>query len=425
MKKRWWIIGSVVVLLGAGFIGINMMGSQQAMGMPVSIGTPTKSTLESKILTSGVVIAQDKQKQYANVTGTLREFVVKEGDKVKKGQVIAKIDTSDVDSKILDIEAQMELAKANLAKAQAGNEPEEIAQENERVAQAQREYDTAKKEYDRMHQLFASGASTQQELDKAKSQVDSTLSSLNVAKEQLSLKKKGPRKEEVASQQAQINKLQVERGQLEKDRIQSILIAPADGTIIAVASDNGQYVNKGTEILTLANLDNLLIQADINESDVNKLKLGQSATIEGTTLGKQKLNAQVTRIAPTATTTQNSSGQGEKTRVKVTLKPEGELSALKPGFHVDINISVEKIDNALQVPIEAVQQDADGSTFVWVAESGVAKKQKIETGTENELFSHIKSGLTGDEQIILSPIESLTEGAPIMPMGGGAAAMGM
>ncbi|WP_289138600.1 efflux RND transporter periplasmic adaptor subunit [uncultured Brevibacillus sp.] len=424
MKKRWWIIGSVVVLLGVGYVGLSMMGSGQAMGMPVSIGTTTKSTLESKILTSGVVIVEDKQKQYANVTGTLREFIVKEGDKVKKGQVIAKIDTSDVDSKILDIEAQMELARANLAKAQVGNEPEEVAQENERVLQAQREYDTAKKEYDRMHQLFTSGASTQQELDKAKSQVDSTLSTLNVAKQQLSLKKKGPRKEEIASQQAQINKLQVERGQLEKDRIQSVLIAPADGTIIAVAADNGQYVNKGTEILTLANLDNLLIQADINESDVNKMKTGQTAVIEGTTLGKQKLNAKVTRIAPTATTTQSSSGQGEKTRVKVTLTPEGDLSALKPGFHVDINISVEKIDNALQVPIEAVQQDADGSTFVWVAADGVAKKQKIETGTENELFSHVKSGLNGDEQIILSPVDSLSDGTPIMPMPGGAG-MGM
>lgn len=424
MKKRWWIIGSVVVLLGVGYVGLSMMGSGQAMGMPVNIGTTTKSTLESKILTSGVVIVEDKQKQYANVTGTLREFVVKEGDKVKKGQVIAKIDTSDVDSKILDIEAQMELARANLAKAQVGNEPEEVAQENERVLQAQREYDTAKKEYDRMHQLFTSGASTQQELDKAKSQVDSTLSTLNVAKQQLSLKKKGPRKEEIASQQAQINKLQVERGQLEKDRIQSVLIAPADGTIIAVAADNGQYVNKGTEILTLANLDNLLIQADINESDVNKMKAGQSAIIEGTTLGKQKLNAKVTRIAPTATTTQSSSGQGEKTRVKVTLTPEGDLSALKPGFHVDINISVQKIDDALQVPIEAVQQDTDGSTFVWVAADGVAKKQKIETGTENELFSHVKSGLNGDEQIILSPVDSLSDGAPIMPMPGGAG-MGM
>ncbi|MFP3390882.1 efflux RND transporter periplasmic adaptor subunit [Brevibacillus sp. SIMBA_040] len=424
MKKRWWIIGSVVVLLGVGYVGLGMTGSQQAMGMPVNIGTTTKSTLESKILTSGVVIVEDKQKQYANVTGTLREFVVKEGDKVKKGQVIAKIDTSDVDSKILDIEAQMELARANLAKAQVGNEPEEVAQENERVLQAQREYDNAKKEYDRMHQLFTSGASTQQELDKAKSQVDSTLSTLNVAKQQLSLKKKGPRKEEIASQQAQINKLQVERGQLEKDRVQSVLVAPADGTIIGVAADNGQYVNKGTEILTLANLDNLLIQADINESDVNKMKAGQPAVIEGTTLGKQKLNAKVTRIAPTATTTQSSSGQGEKTRVKVTLTPEGDLSALKPGFHVDINISVEKIDNALQVPIEAVQQDADGSTFVWVAADGVAKKQKIETGTENELFSHVKSGLNGDEQIILSPVDSLSDGAPIMPMPGGAG-MGM
>ncbi|GEB32109.1 efflux RND transporter periplasmic adaptor subunit [Brevibacillus sp. FSL K6-0770] len=425
MKKRWWIIGSVVVLLGAGFVGLNMMGSQQAMGMPVNIGTPTKSALESKILTSGIVIVEDKQKQYANVNGTLREFVVKEGDKVKKGQIIAKIDTTDVDSRLLDLEAQMEVAKANLAKAQIGVEPEEVAQERERVTQAQREYDAAKREYDRMNQLFSSGASTQQEVDKAKSILDNALSALNVAKQQSALKQKGPRKEDIAAQQAQINKLAVERTQLEKERVQSVVVAPANGTVIGVAADNGQYVNKGTEILTLANLDNLLIQADINESDVGKLKLGQTATIEGITLGKQMLNAQITRIAPIATTSQSSSGQSEKTRVKVILKPQGDLSALKPGFHVDINILAEKIDNALQVPIEAIQQEADGSTFVWISENGIAKKQKVATGTENELFSHIKQGLNGDEQIILGPVEALSEGAPVMPMSGGPAPMGM
>lgn len=425
MKKRWWIIGSVAVVLVVGVVGINLMGSKQAMGLPVNIGVATKSALESKILTSGVVTVEDKQKLFANVAGTLREFSVKDGDKVKKGQVIGKIDTTDVESRILDLEAQLELAKANLAKVQAGNEPEEVAQERERLTQAQREYDTNKREYDRISQLYASGASTGQELDKAKSAVDSALSTLNVAKQQLALKQKGPRKEEIASQQAQINKLLVEKGQLDKERVQSVVVAPADGTVIARAADNGQYVNKGTEILTLANLDHLLIEADINESDVNKLKLGQSAVIEGTTLGKQKLNAEVSRIAPIATTTQSSSGQGEKTRVKVTLEPTSkELAALKPGFHVDINITVEKIENALQVPIESIQQDADGSTFVWVAANGVAKKQKVETGMENELFSHIRSGLNGDEQIILSPSDGMAEGTPVMPMSG-SASMGM
>ncbi|MDR7315401.1 HlyD family efflux transporter periplasmic adaptor subunit [Brevibacillus nitrificans] len=348
MKKRWWIIGSVAAVLVVGVVGFNMMGSKQAMGLPVNIGAATKSALESRILTSGVVTVEDKQKLFVNVTGTLREFSVKEGDKVKKGQVIGKIDTTDVESRILDLEAQLELAKANLAKVQAGNEPEEVAQERERLSQAQREYDNAKREYDRISQLHTSGASTSQELDKAKSAVDSALSTLNVAKQQLALKQKGPRKEEIASQEAQINKLLVEKSQLDKERVQSVVVAPADGTVIARAADNGQYVSKGTEILTLANLAHLLIEADINESDANKLKLGQTAVIEGTTLGKQKLNAEVSRIAPIATTTQSSSGQGEKTRVKVTLAPTStELSALKPGFHVDINITVEKIENAM------------------------------------------------------------------------------
>jgi HlyD family secretion protein len=415
MKKRWWIVGSVAAVLVVGAVGMNLMGSQQAAGMPVSVGKVTTAALETKVLTSGTVTVEDKQKMYANVNGILREFTVKEGDAVKKGQVIGKIDTSDVESRMLEIDAQIELARANLSKAQAGSEPEELAQERERVAQAERDYDTAKREYERIRQLYESGASTQQELDKTKAQVDSALSALNVAKQQYALKQKGPRKEEIASLQAQINSHLAEKARLEKERVQSVLVAPADGTVIERAAENGQYVNKGTEILTLANLNHLLIEADINESDVNKIRLGQTAVIEGSALGKQKLNAKVIRISPIAVTTQSSSGQGEKTRVKVTLEPSGDLSALKPGFHVDIDISVGKIDNALQVPIEAVQQEADGSTFVWVSENGVAKKRKVEVGMENELFSEIKSGLKGDEQVILGPFDSLQENTPVQP----------
>jgi HlyD family secretion protein len=415
MKKRWWIVGSVAAVLAVGAASMTLMGSQQAAGTPVSVGKVTTAALETKVLTSGIVTVEDKQRIYANVNGILREFAVKEGDAVKKGQVIGKIDTSDVESRIMEIDAQIELARANLSKAQAGSEPEELAQERERVAQAERDYDNAKREYERIRQLHESGATTQQELDKAKAQVDSALSALNVARQQYALKQKGPRREEIASLEAQINSRLAEKALLEKERVQSVLVAPADGTVIERAAENGQYVNKGTEILTLANLNHLLIEADINESDVSKIRLGQTAVIEGSALGKQKLSAKVIRISPIAVTTPNSSGQGEKTRVKVTLEPSGDLSALKPGFHVDIDISVEKIDNTLQVPIEAVQQEADGSTFVWVAENGVAKKRKVTVGVENELFAEIKSGLKGDEQVILGPFDSLQENAPVQP----------
>lgn len=415
MKKRWWIVGSVAAVLAVGAASMTLMGSQQAAGTPVSVGKVTTAALETKVLTSGIVTVEDKQRIYANVNGILREFAVKEGDAVKKGQVIGKIDTSDVESRIMEIDAQIELARANLSKAQAGSEPEELAQERERVAQAERDYDNAKREYERIRQLHESGATTQQELDKAKAQVDSALSALNVARQQYALKQKGPRREEIASLEAQINSRLAEKALLEKERVQSVLVAPADGTVIERAAENGQYVNKGTEILTLANLNHLLIEADINESDVSKIRLGQTAVIEGSALGKQKLSAKVIRISPIAVTTPNSSGQGEKTRVKVTLEPSGDLSALKPGFHVDIDISVEKIDNALQVPIEAVQQEVDGSTFVWVAENGVAKKRKVTVGVENELFAEIKSGLKGDEQVILGPFDSLQENAPVQP----------
>jgi HlyD family secretion protein len=409
MKKRWWMLSAVAVIIAVGAGAFSLMNQGNPSGIPVNTVKVTQANLENQVLTSGEVKTKEEFVLYANAVGTLREFSVKEGDTVKKGQVIGKIDASDVESRILELEAQMELERANLAKLQAGAEPEEIAQQQERVLQQERNVQAAEKEYQRMNQLYQSGAATAQELEKTKAILDAALSELKLAKQDLALKQKGPRQEELQSIQAQLHRYQAEKAQLEKERVHSVLIAPSDGTVLTRAAKNGQYVNKGTELLTIGNLDQLIVEAEVNESDVRKIELGQSANIEGSSLGKEKLQAKVARIAPIAVTTQSGSGQGEKTRVLVTLELMEHSAALKPGFHVDVNIVVQKIANALQVPIEAVMQEQDGSTYVWVNDKGFAKKRKVEVGIENELSSEIKSGLKADEEIIVNPPEFLKE----------------
>ncbi|MGE5701982.1 MAG: efflux RND transporter periplasmic adaptor subunit [Clostridia bacterium] len=411
MKKRWWIIGAAVLGI-AGVGGYSMMSGKQQVGTFVSLAPVEQSNLQSKVLTSGEIKVKNPVTLYAGTDGFLREFTVKTGDRVKQGQVIGKIDQSDMNSRLLELDAQIELKRADLAKARVGEEPEAIAQLQERMVVEQRKVETAKREYDRTQSLFQSGVSTQQELDRAREALTGAQSELKIAQQNLALKQKGPRQEELASIEAQIKKLQVDKAQLEKDRVQSVIQAPFDGTILSLKAENGQFMSRGKEIALIGDLTKLTVEAQVSESDAPKLSLNQEAAIEDNALGKKQVKARISHISPIAETTDST--QGKKTRVAVTLDLLEPAPQLKPGYQVDVDILILDLQNTLQVPIEAIQQDQAGATYVWVAENGVAKKRSVEVGVENELFSEVKSGVKAGDNIILNPSEMLKENDPVI-----------
>lgn len=406
VRKRWWIAIGVGVLV-AGTAGFAMTKSGQPAGVPVKTAKVMQADLENQVLTTGKVKAKEETVVFSEGTGILRQFNLTEGDAVKKGQVIGNIDVSDTESKIAQLEAQIAEERAKLEKTKAGSEPEEIAQAEEQVRQRQYRFELALKEYQRTEQLYKSGAASKQELDNKQQDLRIAESELTAGKQNLALKQKGPRKEELLAIEASIQRLAVEKEQAEKERNQSAILAPADGTVISLKAKNGQHLNKGAEILTIADLSQLEIVSEVSESDVKKIKPGQQAVIEGPALGKEKLKAEVVRIAPVAVT--GKDGKEDKTSVDVTLALMERSEVLKPGFQVDVRIVSQKASDVLQVAYEAVQQEGDGTPYVWVAEEGKAKKRKVQTGIESELSVELKSGVRKDEKVILNPPPSLKE----------------
>ncbi|TQK53205.1 RND family efflux transporter MFP subunit [Brevibacillus sp. AG162] len=406
MKKRLWIWLGVGVLV-AGLGGYAASSGEKKSGVPVTLLTVVTADLESTILTSGMVKVRNEHTLFANYAGDLRNFSIKEGDKVTKGQVIGNIDMSDVSNEIMDIEAQITIQEANIARLSKGVEPEEVTKLQEQLAQHEREYQTALKDYQRTQSLFTAGVSTQQAVEQAKQKLQTAESSVKVAKQDLLLKQKGPDKSEIRSYEAQIQKLNLEKSKYEKQRVQSSIVSPIDGTVLSTKVKKGKYLSKGEEILTIGDTSDVMVEAEVGESDLRKIKIGQDAVVSGLSLGGEQLQGKVSRISPIAVTSQGP--EGEKTRVKVAVDLNETREYLKPGFHVDVDIVLQKAANAMQVPIEAVVTDQDGSSFVWVAENGKAKKKKVTTGIESELFIQIESGLDGSEELVANPPETLQE----------------
>ncbi|MGG4441726.1 efflux RND transporter periplasmic adaptor subunit [Brevibacillus fortis] len=406
MKKRLWIWLSVGVLV-AGFGGYAASSGEKKNGVPVMLSTVVTADLQSTILTSGIVKVRNEHTLFANYAGDLRNFSIKEGDKVTKGQVIGNIDMSDVSNEIIDIEAQIAIQEANIARLSKGVEPEEVTKMQEQLAQNEREYQTALKDYQRTQSLFTAGVSTQQAVEEAKQKLQTAESRVRVAKQDLLLKQKGPDKAEIRSYEAQIQKLNLEKAKYEKQRVQSSIVSPIDGTVLSMKVKEGKYLSKGEEILTVGDTNDVMVEAGVGESDLRKIKSGQDAVVSGISLGGEQLQGKVSRISPIAVTSKER--DGENTRVPVAVDLNETREYLKPGFHVEVDIVLQKAANAMQVPIEAVMTDQDGSSFVWVAENGKARKKKVTTGIESELFIQIESGLDGSEELVVNPPETLQE----------------
>ncbi|MGK5509964.1 HlyD family secretion protein [Brevibacillus formosus] len=290
MKKRLSIWLGVGVLV-AGFGGYAASSGEKKNGVLVMLSTVVTADLESTILTSGMVKVRNEHTLFANYAGELRNFSIKEGDKVTKGQVIGNIDMSDVSNEIMDIEAQITIQEANIARLSKGVEPEEVTKMQEQLAQHEREYQTTLKDYQRTQSLFTAGVSTQQAVEEAKQKLQTAESRVRVAKQDLLLKQKGPDKSEIGSHEAQIQKLNLEKAKYEKQHVQSSIVSPIDGTVLSMKVKQGKYLSKGEEILTVGDTNDVMVEAGVGESDLRKIKIGQEAVVSGISLGGNSCKA--------------------------------------------------------------------------------------------------------------------------------------
>ena len=440
MRKKI-IIGTIVLVLGAGGVaGYAALGNKQPQGIPVTLGAVVQKDMENKIMTTGRVKMKQEMTVYAGVSGRLASLAIEEGMAVKKGQNVGMIDTQDMENQLLDmdsqlldaagqiveIEAQIKNKQAEIAKLKASTEPLEISKAAVAVKQAEQEHASAKREYERLKLLVEQGGEKKQELDKAADRMNESQFKVQTLRYELQLKQKGPKPEDVNTAYTELASLQVKkqnaiakkgsvegkRANLEAQKAQMVITAPMDGTIITRKAKPGEQTNKGSELFTIGSTGALYIEADINEADSSKIKIGQAAVIEGNALGKGKVNAKIIAVSPVAIMTQEKSQGQQEEKAKLTVKLEltEPAPALRAGFRVDVTIVHESRKQAVQVPIEAIQKSDNGTTsFVWVNENGRAKKKTIVTGMENELFAEVKQGLRAGEKVITNPGPQLKE----------------
>ena len=278
------------------------------------------------------------------IAGRVVERSVSEGESVKAGQSVARLDTSELAQEVALRSAEVRAAEASLAELVTGSRPEEIAQSEAVVRRMQADVARARADFKRLKKLYEQDNVSGQDYDAAKSAVEVTTAKLGEAQEQLRLVQKGPRIEKVERARAQLQQAKEALALAETRLGYATLTSPLTGVVLSHNIEPGEFVAPGTPIVTVGDLAHVWLRAYIDETDLGRVKVGQVVKVTADTYPDKVYEGRVSFIASQAEFTPKSV-QTKKERVKLVYRTKITVDnphmELKAGMPADARIVLD------------------------------------------------------------------------------------
>lgn len=340
-----------------------------------------KGSFSKKVDATGEIFATELIDVGAQVSGQIKKLYVKLGDQVKKGDMIASIDSSTQQNSIDNKEAQLAIYKAQL--------------ESAKVA-----LNIAKTQFERENALFAKNATSKQEFESVKNTF-----SANSAK--------------IKELEAQIKQTNIELSTAKINLGYTKITAPRDGTVVSVQVEEGQTVNANQTtptIVNIADLSHVKMKMQIAEGDITKIKVGTPVEYSILSEPTKKFQTTVSSIDPGLTTLSDGS-YGSSSSSKSSYSSSSSSSSavyyyaqsivdnkdgiLRIGMTTQNELLIANVKDAIIVPSIGIKKDENG-TFVYVLKDGKAVKTEVKTGIKDNLDTQIISGINEGDEIITS-----------------------
>jgi len=360
-----WIV-IIIAILAAGFFSYDLLFEKTIEVQLFTVEFQSASQSNTILTASGYVVAQRKAAVASKGTGRLVYIGVVEGDQVKKDQILARIEDN-------DIKAQLEEAKANLMYYEA-------------------DLKEAENNYNRELDLIEKGLSSAQEFDRAEADYNRLLASIEIAKARIS--------------------------QYEVALENTLIRAPFDGTVLTKNAEIGEVVaplgasttSKGAVVL-IADMKSLLVEADVSESNIEKINVNQDCEIVLDAYPDKSYPAYVFKIVPTADRSKAT------VMVKVGFKkydnrvlPEMSAKVLFLNEAIDTSLADQK--PVLVVPISSIKQQG-GETIVYGVSNDIASPIRISTGKKLGNYIEVTSGLKSGDKIIEKVDDNIIQGKKV------------
>jgi macrolide-specific efflux system membrane fusion protein len=377
MSKKWFLAALAAVVF---LLLIWLYAGSRSKPNAVITAEVRQGNIENVIAATGKMDAVERVNVGAQVSGQVRKLYIKAGDNVKKGQLIAEIDDQPQRSDLRNAQAALSVAQADLATREATLLRQDA-------------------QFKRLQQMIKTNAVSRQAFDEASE-------AWSIARAELT------------AQKARVIQAQIEVDKKQLDLGYTRIMAPMDGTVVAIVTKQGQTVNAvqtAPTIAKLAQLATMTIKVRISEADINNIQPGQQAWFTTFSNPDKRYNATLRslELAPEsvmkddALMSNSESSSSSNTTAAVyynaLLDVPNPDNALRISMTAQVNLLRDSAQDALLVPVQATKKDADGKTYVEIPDQdNQPVKRIITTGISDSVDIQVLSGLKAGEKVILA-----------------------
>jgi len=411
-------LGLVIIIV---LVVLAMNKGDERSGIKVTVEKAEKRSIIEVVSANGKIQPEKDIKISPYISGEVIELYVKEGDQVKTGDLLAKIDPEIYRTNFDRMEAMLNSQKAGEANAQA------------RVAQVEAQFRNAELSFNRSKTLWEQKVVSDAEYDAAKSTYEVAKAEKDAAMQSLKSAQYG-----VESAVASLK-------ESKENLYKTTILSPSDGTVSKLSVEKGERVtgasqfSAGTEIMRIANLESMEVNVEVNENDIVRVSLSDTCLIEVDAYLDKKFKGIVTEISTSANTVGVSADQITNFNVKIRILPESyhemvdTASAIKspfrPGMSATVDIQTETVYSVLSLPIQSVTTRADTSgvvkeddankevaaskdevkEYVFLNKEGKAFLQEVKTGVQDNTHIQILSGIEEGQEVITGPYRAISK----------------
>jgi HlyD family secretion protein len=379
-RKRWILAGGGLVLA---VIVLAAFVSMRNGEVSVRAAQVERGTIRTFISTNGKVEAVDNFEAHAPMATTVKRVYVKEGQRVKKGQLLLQLEDGSARSEAARAAAQLKAAQADIISVSTGGTREEVLTTQADLVKAQTELDSAQRNLEALKRLHEKGAASAGEVLQAENRLKAADAQVNLLQQRLKQRYSTPEVEKVKAQENQARAALEAAQALLRD---SNIRAPRDGVVYSLPVREGLYVNSGDLLIQEADLSRVRVRMFVDEPDIGRLAPGQRIEITWDGLPGRIWPGTVTSV-PAEVRPRGSRNVGELTCVV-----DNSDLRLLPNVNVGVSIITSEHHDVLVVPRESVRQ-GDGKPYVYQIVNGQLRRREIETGVSNLTRVEVTRGL--------------------------------
>jgi HlyD family secretion protein len=392
-RRNRWLMWTAIIVAAVLFLASFM---SRGDSVPVRAAVAQRTTIRSVVSTNGKVEPLQNFEAHAPIGTTVKKLWVKEGDHVKKGQLLVQMNDAEARSAAARALAQIRASQADISAVETGGTQEEVLTLESQLSKARTARDTAQRNLEALQRLQKDGAASAGEVKAAEDQLQKANADFTLLQQK---QKDRYSKPEVAKVEAQKSEAQAAYDAAEDTLNQLNIRAPFDGVVYSLPVLQGAYVSPGDLILQEADLSKVRVRAFVDEPDLGRLAAGDPIEVTWDALPGRIWPGTVSAI-PTVIKRHETRNVGETTCVV-----DNHDYKLLPNVNVGVTIVTAEHQNVLTVPREALHQE-DSSKYVYQIVDNELHRRDVSISISNLTQVEVTGGIPENAQVALSPLNT-------------------